>query len=283
MTELKEFVIFYCLLAIVLLFLVISFTIIWYYISKKPLGMQTVYDKIIKDLLVVSTLAFIGAILPTLVYGITPPWLASCLVCFNFLTVMAILVHFFLVMVVRYMSIFHGHIMMEMNEATLIPKTRGLLFLVIAALFTFDVISSDSTYGPLYNFLVNGEYENTDKPYKPYLFKVMVAIDLIFIVVLQVKVEQDSYRLSETTVYDKSTVRTVICIVGGLFLVILFILPWNYSHGSRVRMNTVITTSLVFNVIPMVFIIRNENMKKFIASRWATWIASFSSHGNLSI
>lgn len=69
MTELGEAVIFYILLAIVWLILIISFSIIWFYISKKPLGMQTMYDKITKDMLTVSLVAYVGAALPTLNCG----------------------------------------------------------------------------------------------------------------------------------------------------------------------------------------------------------------------
>lgn len=69
MAELVENIIYYIVLSLVGFILLLNFSLIWYYISKKPLGKQTMYDKIIKDLLVTSGLFFVGVSLPNLDFG----------------------------------------------------------------------------------------------------------------------------------------------------------------------------------------------------------------------
>ena len=69
MAEQNEKIMYYLLLALEWLVFMLCFFAIRYYISKKPLGMQTSYDKIIKDLLVTSGLFFVGVSLPNLDFG----------------------------------------------------------------------------------------------------------------------------------------------------------------------------------------------------------------------
>ena len=119
-----EQIIVYFLLILVWLLAVISLSMIWIYISNKAPGMQTLYDCMIKDLVLVSMLRFAGRAAINMVFGKVPPWLAVCLICFRFMSGMATLVQLFLVIVVRYLSIFYSHVIMELNEIKFVKKTR---------------------------------------------------------------------------------------------------------------------------------------------------------------
>ena len=216
---------------------------------------------------------------------------------FQFLTSSAMFIQFFLVLVVRYFSIFHSHIIMEMNETKLIQKSRGFLAMILATFLTFDVISEGSSHGPLFNLLVYGECNQftdtnyyANRPAKHFILRILVTVDFILMVILQVRAEHENFKLaknqirlentSQTNAYDKGTIRTVICF-GAMALAILILSPWNYASLIQVRTRSTIFGLLAFNIIPIIFIYRNENMKTYLLSKCALWITSVFAPGRL--
>ena len=112
---------------------------------------------------------------------------------------MAVFVQLFLVIAIRYFSIFHSHIIMEMNEKELIRKSRGFLIIVSLASLFFEILSDGLMHrGPLYKFLVSGDFNQDDEgPAKLLIFRSVIFIDLLCMISLQLKVEFDEYQHSQ--------------------------------------------------------------------------------------
>ena len=217
--------------------------------------------------------------------------MALCMIYFHCLSAMAFLVQIFLVIVIRYFSIFHSHVIMEMDETKLIKKSRGFIVLASTAALIVEVFS-DANFGrgPLYKMLVSGEYDASlaDKPMKLYPFRSVVLIDIILMIILEMRVEHDNYQMSRnqchqqseehcvtihTAIYDKLTVRTVLCLIGAALMTVL-LSPFTFSDENSHKIRTLGVAAMIVNVIPMIFIYRNENMTKFLLSKCALWITT---------
>lgn len=97
----NERIFFYGLLAVVCLVAVLCFAMIWTYLSKKPLGMQTMYDNMIKDLIVISIGALVGSSLANLDIAPTPPAPATLIVLLQYCFGFAFFVQLFLAIAIR--------------------------------------------------------------------------------------------------------------------------------------------------------------------------------------
>ena len=78
---------------------------------------------------------------------------------------------------------------------------------------------------------------------------------------------------AKTPIYDKRTILSIICL-GGLFLLTLLLAPFTYSNVNAIKVRLISAGFVAFNVIPVVFIFRNENMTKFLVAKCALWIIS---------
>ena len=273
MVEHEEQVIFYILLTLVWLVAILSFSMIWIYISNKALGMQTLYGFMIKDLLLVSTVTFAGASATNMAFGKAPPWLATSLVCFRFWGSILMLVQLLLVICVRYFSIFHSHVIMELNDSEFIRKTRVFNCLFSSACMIFEITRSNLAFGSTYKVLVSGEVNQEEQPVRYYTILTLGFLDILLMVILQVRVELLNHQMAkkeqqmDNESYDLGTIRVVI--ICGILIIFAVLLRF---FKSRVRL--IIMSSIAFNIIPCIFIFRNANMTRYFASRFAVWIVT---------
>ena len=201
---------------------------------------------------------------------------------FNVKGGMAFLVQLLMVIVIRYFSIFHSPIMMEMNETKLIIKSRGFLIAASITLVLLEVISDpEFSHGPMFNFLVTGDFNPTGRPMRLWSFPAIMSVDFILMIALQLRVEYDKRHVfaqrqvsnsDEAFIYDMGTIRAIIGL-GGTCLIIVMLTPWNYSDENAVQIRTLVLRALAVNVIPIIFIYRNRNMTKILVSKLAIWLS----------
>ena len=275
MNEYEEQIVFFILLAVMWLVAILSLSLIWIYISNKAPGMQTLYDCLIKDLIVFSIVHLAVVTLVNMDLGGVPPWLAVCLAGLRLWAGLALLTQLLLVTIIRYLSIFHNHVIMELNETKFVKKGRLSVGLFALACTLFELARMNAALWPMLDPLVNGEVNQEEQPVKLYTLITIVTVDIMSMVILQVRVELLNRRSPENEPmvngsYGMGTIRFVI------FCGVLTIVGSAYrSFKSRVRL--VLLGSMAFNVIPCIFILRNENMTQYVLTKFFLWVVSVPS------
>ena len=262
----EEQIVFFILQALVWLVAILSLSMIWIYISNKAPGMQTLYDCMVKDLILFSMVSLAGVTLINMDFGGVPPWVAVCLMCFRFWSGMALLNQLLVVIIVRYLSIFNSDVIMELDETKFVKGSRlfACFFALACMVFEFRI---DITSRPWYEFLVSGEVNQEEQPIQFYTTLTVVALDILLMVILHVRVELLNHQSPENELFqngshDMGTIRAII-ICGVLVLVGVV----NRVLKSRVRF--VLLSFMTYNVIPCIFILRNENMTQYLTSNFA--------------
>lgn len=81
----------------------VAFYLIWSYLSKKPLGMQTLFDQMVKDLLIASVMSMLGHSLVNIDYNGLNATLATAILVNNYFWGLGLFLQFFTTMAIRYL------------------------------------------------------------------------------------------------------------------------------------------------------------------------------------
>ena len=286
-----EKLIFHAILAVVLVVAIANFSIIWYYISKKALGMQTMYDIMIKDMIMVSLASFIVATLVNLDIGPINPSLATFLADLQYCSGMVFLVQLLLMVGTRYVIIFHGHLLEELNEKVVVCFGRVSVALVSVVSTTYEIYTNNLGYGPVYEFLATGHTTQANTPPLMLPLTVMTLLDSILMIYVHIRAECVLQKIKRqvnpnnpTESHDHTegdySIGTIRVVVGlGVLIVTALGLWLGVSHQARdltlARLRMHVAFSWVtLNVIPMIFIVRNEKLTDYYVNKIVAWITS---------
>ena len=114
---------------------VIKAYLIWNYLNKKALGMQTILDQMVKDIIIINGMTFISSSLTMIKIVKTPynHYVAITLLMFRYFFVLAVFWQIFVTVVIRYLSVFYHSILNSVDEVKIIKISRlfvGLMSLI---------------------------------------------------------------------------------------------------------------------------------------------------------
>ena len=277
-------------------FLVIASAIkaylIWKYFNKKALGMQTILDQVVKDFILIRIVDAIPSWTVTLKFENQPYdyYIALAIVTSFYFTTMATFFQMFVIVVIRYLSIFHHTMLNSVDEIKIIRTTR--LFVGMMSLI------STLLEAPWRGSLIADYITNKDVDIKNQLelkpLKFVIIMDLLFLVFVQVKVEfynrmvdhqteseeadeENQDGLEMNFKYRNNTIRIVMLL---FFLGLCIALFWIFRiREDKIREEVkvrhlnrlwifVLGQLIVLNIIPMILIKRNPNMYKFCVKQF---------------
>ena len=100
------------------------FRIIWSYLSHKPLGMQTLYDRMIKDLILAQIFAMVTTTASNVNFPVMQHYIAITIILVNFLGGVTFFLQLFWTILVRYLSIFHPIVINGNDEKEVLSISR---------------------------------------------------------------------------------------------------------------------------------------------------------------
>ena len=159
------------------------------YLSHKALGMQTVNDQMIKDMIFISLLYWIDSIITEFIaeYKSNPlnHDVALFIIVLNVMVGIAAVWQISMILIMRYMSVFYHVVMNNVDDRLVKRVTRS--FVGFTAIMSAMMIDFENTY--VYQFLTDGKESNDFNllPVKPMILA--VAICLIILVLTQYKIE----------------------------------------------------------------------------------------------
>ena len=251
------------------------------YLDKKPLGMQTIFDEIIKDFIYLNMLdwlTFIVAVAASYFPPLNHYTMNTILIC-RITMSSAVTYQLSILMLIRYLCVFYPT---QMNNAHF-AKNLARLFLVYISFTTALLVDKKSM--PFY-FIASGKIiENGNNAHPltkpPIVFFITTGVCLMILIFTQYKIEKfnqsvDSqeqhveeaggeYQNSSDT-YSKNTYRIVLLILCILItLVVLYVLLTPGLHLIDIIFKLLAIKHIILhNVIPIIFIVRNELLFSFM-------------------
>ena len=253
------------------------FALVWMYINKKPLGMQTLLDQFVKDFICIAILRDIGSFLVfTKFTDNYSHQVASAMIIFYHFTAFAFINQVILTLVIRYLSVFHQTKLNEINDKTVILVTRVLnASWAVIAHFIDDYLSG----GPIYYFLTGVD---TGRVSSNFLSKIMFISVIVVAIIVQVRIEHYKKKIQPQNVegvqHDQYSFRIAVVIASIVSTMFVWLLGFGWSiHGSdsgtAIAKNLVVSIvgfSLLTIVLPCMVIKRNQNMYKFCVDKIQT-------------
>ena len=258
------------------------------YLNQKPLGMQTIFDQMIKDQIYL-TISFWVVHTMILTFACTIPinqTIALGLSLLNFMLLLAKIWQFIVILVIRYFSVFYQNIMNSLDECFVKRLGRSFVGIISITSALISDLKNTVTYHQMTQKSIchgDGILLQLDLPKMLFISPIVGVIILIVTqykiemfknsVDIQAKFDQVDEEMnnqeSNTTNYNKNTVRIVLSLSSiGLFFIILKILCSYLTLLSTPNYIHFLMTSsslyFIYNIaIPMIYIVRSDNLYHF--------------------
>ena len=235
------------------------------YLNHKALGMQTINDQMIKDKIYTSSLYWFINIISEIIFNYKANPLNHNLALFialmNAFVVIASVWQMSVLLVIRYMSVFYQNVMNNVDDCLIIKITRS--FVGLTALISVIAMDFENIHGFQ---LLTGKESKDDSlfPVKPIIFSVLIC--LIILILTQYQIEKFKKSVDCQAQFDQmetSTNRIEIGVLCISILIVLFIALWKTDSVNEILKKMLIVQFINTNVIPIVFIVRNENMYSY--------------------
>ena len=222
--------------------------LIWKYLSKKPLGLETLFDLLIKDLILTLAMSLITFQISMIKAKYFCPKnndqcihvLALAVLHLGHFNFAAILMQILVCNIVRYLSIFHQSVLTEISDKKIVKMAR---LVVLFSAFLSNLLDNIGQGDHLYTHLTDApKVEMTDEHI--YTIVLMLVLNIVVLLWIQVKIEKYEKKVDELirvedqqeaqdNLYaglDKGTVRKIIAV---LVIGIIFFLFWASTVGSE--------------------------------------------------
>ena len=279
------------------------FYLIWKYINQKALGMQTLLDLMVKDyiklLTMMSLINFLALIKIDEIFpqidNIFKHYWSLGIFFINLVAFMSNIFQMCASMIIRYLTIFHQSKLNEIEDKTILNRTRlsvGILSFAAAIVNGFN----PKRPPPIYSYLM-GKYSEDLLIDKFYVPKTMMVLAFLVMIFVQIKIErydkkltsnlakEDNDQTSEeigTFNFNIRTIRNVIfCFCLILFLYFLLYLNLNSKPISQQAIIKLALINLVMQIIltiiiPLFLIYRTQNLFNYFVNSLPTVFKIFA-------
>ena len=246
------------------------------YFNQKPLGMQTIFDQMIKDKIYLSIMNclcnfFMVDVILFFMKDVIPlNHIVAHFLTFILVTLaLAELWQISMILIIRYVYVFYSYLLSNVDENFIKKATRVLVgFLALMSTLMTKLQNSHT-----YCILTDQSVKDNSNP-----AMIVKIICFIILIVTQYKIEMFSkyvaskrkfYQIEEGSPddqernckYNKINIRIILVIFCVLFLVTYFLYYENTEDLYIQRLKIIVVIVLInFNIIPMLYIATNENM-----------------------
>ena len=249
------------------------------YLNHKALGMQTINDRMIKDLIYLSLLFWFDTTITEFIeeYKVNPlnHKVVLLILFLNAMTVSAGIWQMSVILMMRYMSVFYQNLLNNVDDCVVVRVTRS--FVIITSIMSAIMIDFENTYG--YQLLTEKDSDYDNLAAIPILFAIFIC--MIILILTQYKIENFKKIVDSQTLFDQleasnhnqefgctkyKIINTNRIEVGVLSITVLFVLfmpLWKSDSKVKLLGKTLIVQFISTIAIPIIFIVRNENMYSY--------------------
>jgi hypothetical protein len=139
-------------------FAIVCFAIMLGYQQRKPLGMRTLLDLIIRDLIIVSlmnlTIFTVVILISLTVAPIAIPSLSFVLNVLAYFISAVLIIEVLFVAITRHLSIYYGMMLNDVNDNTMLVSCRIVNLIFCAAMVIYDVMYHNGGYGRVFQVIL---------------------------------------------------------------------------------------------------------------------------------
>lgn len=249
--------------------------VLWKYLASKPLGQQTVLDTTIQDYIIVITVNFVARTVSYVKFTESYSHeLAMCIVTISQSTIMALLLQIMVTIGIRYMYIFHTGFMNETSDKNISFVTR--CFVGFGVLLSV-ILNDYGKGGPEYSFLTNSVAKKPQGSPTFWLFRLVMALNILLLVLTQVRIEmfkkrtnpreliRKTPRKSKNSIFGSKAVAITIVLLLIVFIVSLelILLPSNINNLAKVLRTRALTSLIMHVLLPSLWIGKNKKILDF--------------------
>ena len=248
------------------------------YLNQKALGMQTIYDLMVKDKIYISVLSWTDLLIMEVIGEYKSQPLnhkeAIFLTILNGMITIAGIWQVSMILLIKYLSVFYQNLMNNVDDYLVMRITRS--FIGFTAMISALMIDFENT--SLYQLLTDKDSKDDNLfPAKPMFFAIFIC--LIFLITTQYKIEKFKENVDSKSQfhqlesgegnqeivykYEMNTNRIEICIICISLIIVVFMLFLRAESLKFLRILLVIVQIINTNVIPIVLIVRSENILCF--------------------
>ena len=255
--------------------------VLWNYLASKPLGQQTVLDMMIQDHIITSIVNnFTSGLIYLKFSDKYSHDMAMTLLAANQAALMGYLVQIMMIIIIRYLYIFHPGFMNETNDNVVILVTRS--FLGLGALASVFLNDYGGEGGLEYNHLINSDFKKLQKSPTLWLTKGVVISNILLLLYTQARIElfkiqthpsesinnlnrrKRKFR-NKHSLFGSKHVAITLVLVLVFFLIILdlFIFPGSTDNVTKVLRTRVISSLIMQILFPLLWIRKNKKIQDF--------------------
>ena len=249
------------------------------YLNHKALGMQTINDRMIKDLIYLSLLFWFDTTITEFIeeYKVNPlnHKVVLLILFLNAMTVSAGIWQMSVILMMRYMSVFYQNLLNNVDDCVVVRVTRS--FVIITSIMSAIMIDFENTYG--YQLLTEKDSDYDNLAAIPILFAIFIC--MIILILTQYKIENFKKIVDSQTLFDQleasnhnqefgctnyriiNTNRIEVGVLSITVLFVLFMPLWKSDSKVKLLGKTLIVQFISTIAIPIIFIVRNENMYSY--------------------
>ena len=249
----------------------LMFYIIWSYLRKKALAMQTLRDEMIKELII----SLIPLTLSTDLLNIDIGPISKEFALFLTYTRVALAQYFFMqvliVTLIRYLIIFHGPVIDSIEDQKVVNFSRmfSTIWVFVTCLYSGLFQDFTKTHGFLAMTGQRQSSEKIDTPNQsaPNTLQFVLVLDIIVIIFVYVRIEiyKQKDPLYTFASYNLRTIRTV---VGITIICVLFLIlrtngaffHANFRNSNERLLFHIILAFLCVNIVPVLMILNNKKI-----------------------
>ena len=259
--------------------------IVWKYITGKPLGQQTVLDKMIQDYIIINITNFFTS---TFIYiKFSEQYtheMAMYILAINLAGLMAWMLQIMATIGIRYLYIFYPGFMAETKDQKIILATR--CFVGLGAL-TSVFLNDYGEGGPDYMYLTNSDSKTPQKSPTYWLTKVVLTLNVLLLMFSQVKIElfkkqtnpngptnnlnrrRNKYRSKNSIFGNKAVAITLVLLLAFLILFLDWAyFPTNVKNSGKTLRTRAIGSIIMQILFPLLWIRKNKNIQDFFFRMW---------------
>jgi hypothetical protein len=254
------------------------------YLKSKPTGMQTLFDLIIKDLIIIATTYRVIVVVAIfLICNVAPLnyWIARGLTGLIYLLFLLLFIDIFIVIVVRYIIIYYNVLIADISDTKLLCISRITIFVSSMIFWSFHIIGFSSSGKSFFTALsqIEGKFGTPNQS-----LGIIVCVDVIALILTQIKIEKDKpndnnnsvmlHNQNDSTNFSFSAIRGVTIVVLVYCLIVLaaiikpYVITTTNNTTDRFLYVTLIMDIFVGNICPAMFISRNPKIVEFVKSRY---------------
>ena len=260
--------------------------IVWKYITGKPLGQQTVLDKMIQDYIIINITNFFTS---TFIYiKFSEQYtheMAMCFLAINQAGLMAWMLQIMATIAIRYLYIFHPGFMAETRDQMIILATR--CFVGIGALASIFLNDYGGEGGPDYMYLTNSDSKTPQKSPTYWLTKVVLTLNVLLLIFTQVKIEmfkkqtnpngptnnlnrrRIKFKSKNSIFGNKAVAITLVLLLAFLILYLDWAyFPTNVKNSGKTLRTRAIGSIIMQILFPLLWIRKNKNIQDFFFRMW---------------